>query len=216
MTAEPCPPAPSDSRAAAATATGIAGSTRTSMVPPQARPDVPGLLVADAVADDPRMPRRAGPVDLLGRGALDAAAADRAGDPAVGGVQQDRALGPWRRPERADDDGTADIDAVAGPGIERLEQFLHRIGLGADGSVGMPPTTFGGAPTVGTTATGECRVGGGLAPPSRVAGADAAEDLAEPLEVGDRAGREEVVDVRDTRRASLRPAAGSRACPRAG
>ena len=37
-TAEPCPPAPTDARAAATTAAGATGSTRTSMVPPHARP----------------------------------------------------------------------------------------------------------------------------------------------------------------------------------
>ena len=45
--------------------------------------DVPRLLVADPVADDPGVAGGPCPVDLLGRGALDAAAADRARDPAV-------------------------------------------------------------------------------------------------------------------------------------
>ena len=66
-------------RAAAASITtaGATGSTRTSIVPPQARPDVPRLLVADPVADDPGVAGRAGVLDLLGRGAFDAAAAHR-------------------------------------------------------------------------------------------------------------------------------------------
>ena len=47
------------------------------------QPDVPRLLVADPVADDPGVAVGAGLLDLLGRGALDAAAADRARDPAI-------------------------------------------------------------------------------------------------------------------------------------
>ena len=148
------------------------------------------------------MPVGAGLLDLLGRGALDAAAADRARDPAVARVQQDGALGPRRGPERADDDGAADVDPLPLPGLERVEELLHRIGLAVSGSVGVPPTTVGrrgagGRPDPGRLGhPGECRVRGRLAPPSRVGRADAAQDLAEPLERRDGPGRQEVVDVR--------------------
>ena len=116
--------------------------------------DVPGLLVADPVTDDPGIAGRPGVLDLLGRGALDAAAADRAGDPAVGRVQQDGALGSRGGPERPDDHRAADIGArgaVGLPGGECVEQFLHRSGLGAVRSMVSPPTTEGGATTLGTT-----------------------------------------------------------------
>ncbi len=51
--ARPCPPVAA-SRGRVDAPAGTAGSTRTSIVPPQARPDVPRLLVADPVADHPR------------------------------------------------------------------------------------------------------------------------------------------------------------------
>ncbi len=105
--------------------------------------DVPGLLVADAVADHPGSAGLPSVVDLLGRRALDAAAADRTRDATVRGVQQDRPLGSWRRTERPDDDGPADVDAVAPPRPQRLEQFLHCSGLAAPGSTRSPPTTPG-------------------------------------------------------------------------
>ena len=115
--------------------------------------DVPGLLVADPVADHPGVAGRPGVLDLLGRGALDAAAAHRAGDPAVGRVQEHGALGPRGGAERPDDDGAADRvagGAVGLPGGQCVEQFLHRSGLGAVRSMVSPPTTEGGAATLGT------------------------------------------------------------------
>ena len=217
MTAEPWPPAPE--RAAGRGDDGGRRDRLDEHVDRAAAGEahVPGLLVADAVADDPGVAGRAGALDLLGRGALDAAAADRPGDPAVGGVQQHGALGSRRGPERADDDGPADVDAVAPARYRSVSSssFIGAASVRMDRSA-SPPTTVGGAATVGHGRPGERRVGGRLAPPPRVAGADAAEDLAEALEVGDRAGRQEVVDVRDRRRASRRRAAGSRACRRAG
>ena len=108
MTAEPCPPAPTD---AAGRLDHDGRRDRLDQDVDRAaagQPDVPRLLVADPVADDPGVAGRAGALDLLGRGALDAAAADRAGDPAVGRVQQDGALGPRGGAERPDDDGAAD------------------------------------------------------------------------------------------------------------
>ncbi len=166
------------------------------------QPDVPRLLVADPVADDPGVAGRAGPLDLLGRGALDAAAADRARDPAVGGVQQDGALGSRRGPERPDDDGPADVggDGAAGlPAGQGVEQLLHRSGLGADRIDGLTADDTGrrgDAPGPPGSTTGQRGVGGRLAAAPRVARPDATEDLAQPLEPGDRAGRQEVVDVR--------------------
>ena len=71
--------------------------------------DVPGLLVADAVADDPAAPGPPGALDLLERGALDAAAADRARQATVVGHEHDRALRSRRGAERAHDDGPSDV-----------------------------------------------------------------------------------------------------------
>ncbi len=64
--------------------------------PAARQPDVPRLLVADPVADHPGVAVAPGPLDLLGRGALDAAAADGARDPAVVGAEQHGALGSRR------------------------------------------------------------------------------------------------------------------------
>ena len=47
-------------------------------------PDIPGVLVADAEADDALAPRRGCLLDALGRGTFDAAATDRALEAAVG------------------------------------------------------------------------------------------------------------------------------------
>src|SRR3954451_22914241 len=118
---------------------------------------VPRLLVTDAITDDPRVAGLPGAGDLLGRCALDAAAAHGPGDPAIRGVQEDGALWPRGGPERADDDGASHGGArrpVGGPGRERVEQFLHLIGLGADGSMVSPPTTEGGPTTTGPAVSG--------------------------------------------------------------
>ena len=101
--------------------------------------DVPGFLVADAIADDTGVAGRTCSVDLLGRGALDAAATDRAGDAAVVAYKH-RTLGSRRGPKGPNDDGAADRlarRAVLPPCRERVEQFLHRSGLGADGVDGL-------------------------------------------------------------------------------
>ena len=163
---------------------------------------VPGLLVADAVADHPGVPVRAGLLDLLGRGALHATAAHRARDAAVARVQQDGTLRSRRGPERSNDDGPADVDPLPLPALEGFEELLHRMGLAVPRSVGSPPTTpgrcgAGGHPGLGRLGhSGECRVSGRLAPPSRVGRTHATQDLAKPLERGDGPGRQEVVDVR--------------------
>ena len=78
--------------------------------------DVPGLLVADPVADHSGVAGPAGTLDLLRGGALDATAADRAHEPAVVGDEEDCALGPGRRAERPDDDRAAGTDALRAPG----------------------------------------------------------------------------------------------------
>ena len=57
---------------------------------------VPGILVADPIADHPGPPGPSGALDLLGRGTLDTTATDRPGDPSVGGIEQDRPLRAWR------------------------------------------------------------------------------------------------------------------------
>ncbi len=69
-------------------------------------PDIPRLLVADAVADDPRPAGGPRPFHLLVRGALDAAAADRSGQTPVAAHEHRRTLRPWRRAEGAHDHGT--------------------------------------------------------------------------------------------------------------
>src|SRR4029453_7571884 len=71
----------------------------------------------------------------------------------LGCVQEPRAFGPRGRAERPDDDGATDVGAgraVGLPGGEGVEQFLHRSGLGAVRSMVSPPTTEGGATTLGT------------------------------------------------------------------
>src|SRR6476660_5661742 len=73
-------------------------------------------------------------------------------DPAIGRIQEDGALRARGGPERPDDDGAPDIgtgSAVGLPGSECVEQFLHRSGLGTVRSMVSPPTTEGGATTVG-------------------------------------------------------------------
>ena len=181
---------------------------------------VPGLLVADPVADDAGVPGRAGLLDLLGRRALDAAAADRADDPAVVAYEQHGALRARRGPERANDDGPADVGA-GGPRPARSRACRaapsSQWPRSGPGRWSHHRRRSGGAATAGPMAPGQRRdVRGGLAAAPRVAGPDAAEDLAEPLEAGDRAGRQEVVDVRVGGRASRRRAAGSRPCRPAG
>ena len=201
-TAVPCPPAPSDCDRRRHRRGRDGGLHEHVDRAAAGQADVPRLLVADAVADDPGVPVRAGLLDLLGRGALDATAAHRARDPAVARVEQDGTLRSRRGPERPDDDGPADVDPLPLPGLERVEELLHRMGLAVPRSVGSPPTTPGGAAPAAIAGLGrlghpgECRVGGRLAPPSRVGRAHAAQDLAEPLERGDGPGRQEVVDVR--------------------
>ena len=97
-------------------------------------PDVPRLLVADAVADDAGVTARAGLLDLLGRGAFHAAAADRARDPAIGRVQEHGALGTRRRPERPHDHGPADVGTVGLPCRQGLEQFAAWVRRSFEGS----------------------------------------------------------------------------------
>ena len=87
--------------------------------------DVPRLLVADPVADHPAVPVLARPLDLLGRGALDAAAADRSPRSARRRPSEDRALGPRRAAERPHDHGPADAGALRAPAVERVEELLH-------------------------------------------------------------------------------------------
>ncbi len=196
MTADPCPPA----RAARARPRPAAGSDGLDQHVDRAaagEADVPRLLVADPVADDPGVAGRARALDLLGRGALDAAAADRAGDPPVGRVRAGRrppAAAPSRtcarrRPGRA-------AAPSACQASERVEQLLHRSGLAVGRSMARRRRRAGAGVDGGPTWRRQRRVRGGLAAPPRVAGPDAAQDLAEPLEAGDRAGRQEVVDVR--------------------
>ena len=218
MTAEPCPPAPIDPRAASITTAGATGSTSTSIVPPQARPDVPGLLVADPVADDPGVAglRRARSISSAAAPSTQPPLTEPAIRPSVG-VQQDRALGSRRRPERPDDDGPADVAPPSRlPGRQGVEQFLHRSGLGADGSIGLATDDGGWRADRRAGRSGEGRVRGGLAPPSRVAGPHAAEDLAEPLQRRRPSRPAGSRRCRGRRRASRRRAAGSRACRPAG
>ena len=68
--------------------------------------DVPGLLVADPVADHPGVAVATGALDLLERRAFDAAAADDPASRSSSLHQQNRALRPRRGPERPDDHGT--------------------------------------------------------------------------------------------------------------
>ena len=88
--------------------------------------DVPRLLVADPIADDPFAAGLARRPDLLGRRPFDATAGHRAREPAVVGDQQDRALGPRCGAERPHDHGAADAGAFSAPAVERVQQFLHR------------------------------------------------------------------------------------------
>ena len=125
MTAAPCPPAPCEATAARDRRRRHGRLDEDVDRAAAGQPDVPGLLVADAVADDPGVAGRPGVLDLLGRGALDAATADRPGDAPVGRVQQDRALRPRRGPERAHDDGPPDLGAVRLPGLEGRQELLH-------------------------------------------------------------------------------------------
>src|SRR6185369_4346228 len=90
------------------------------------QPDVPGRLVADPVANHAGVARLARAPDLFRRGALDAAAADRAKHPAVLRDEEDGAFGPRRRAERPDDDGPPDRQALGPPRVVRLEELAHR------------------------------------------------------------------------------------------
>ena len=219
MTAEPCPPAPTERRAASTTTAGAIGSTRTSIVPPQARPDVPRLLVADPVADDPGVAGRAGPFDLLGRGALDAAAAHRARDPAVGRVQQDGALRSRRGPERADDDGPAESAGSCRPRASRpgcraapssqrprcgSDRWSHHRRWTGGGEHGRGPSRRAARRGPRPRCPVACR------PPGRRRGSRRAARGWRPCRP---AGSRRCTG---TPRASRRPAAGSRACRRAG
>jgi hypothetical protein len=87
--------------------------------------NVPGLLVADAVADDAGTAARSGTLDLLRGCSLHAAAAHGTGDPAVGRVEEDRALGSRRGAERADHDGPSGVGTICSPGLERVDELLH-------------------------------------------------------------------------------------------
>ena len=165
------------------------------------QPDVPRLLVADPVADDPRVAVAPGALDLLRRRALDAAAADRARDPPVVGAQEHGAFRPRRRAERPDDDRPADPDAVAPPGFERRQEFLHRSGRASVAGTWPGKTVRWRREVANRHSGARAGIGRGrrLPAPPDVARADAREDLAEALEAGDGAGRQEVVDVRERR-----------------
>ena len=93
---------------------------------PAGEPHVPRLLVADAVANHAGVPRLPRALDLLGRGTLDAAAADRSGDPPVCGGEQDRAFRPRRGAERAHHHRAAGSCRGLAPGVDRREELLHR------------------------------------------------------------------------------------------
>src|SRR4029079_9675395 len=86
----------------------------------------------------------------------------------------DSTLGARGRAKRADDDRASRVDAFVLPGGERVEQFLHPIGLAVVGAVGEPPTTVGGVSVArslksGTAAwaaaSAPCRVSADRTPP---------------------------------------------------
>ena len=127
--------------------------------------DVPCLLVADPVPDDPGDAVDARVPDLLDRGTLDAAARHRPGEPSVGRGDEARPLGPRRGPERAYHDGPTQLGALVLPGPDLVEQLLHprplpygRSGRAAAGSTAMPVPAREGSPnTCGATAVIERR-----------------------------------------------------------
>ena len=171
-------------------------------------PDVPRLLVADPVADDALPTGLAGGPDLLGRGALDAAAGDGARDPAVVGHEQDGALGP-RRASRT--------SARRPRGPTPAPSAVQPASVSSSSCIACPPACVSGAggpgprpgaasrrraaasavrarqsPSDGVTRR---RMGYGGSP-ARGSLARAREHLAQPLERGERPGRQEVVDER--------------------
>ena len=87
--------------------------------------DIPGLLVADAVADHPGVAGLPGVLDLLGRGAFHAAPADRAHEPPVVRDKQDGSLRARRRSEGPDDDGPPGVRTLGAPGVERVQEVSH-------------------------------------------------------------------------------------------
>ena len=224
-TAAPCPPAPSDATAAATVSAGTAGSHQHVDRAAAGEPDVPRLLVADAVADDAGVAVAAGALDLLGRRALHAAAADRPCDPAVAGVEQDRALRPRRGPERPDDDGAPDLGPLrlarrpasrAAPssdrprrgGIGRARRRRRRDrarhGRGDGDGRSRPRWSSRGVPRGRPP-----RCPAGCRPSGRRPGSRRAARATRRCRP---AGSRRCTGMR---RASRRPAAGSRACPRA-
>ena len=88
---------------------------------------VPGLLVADAIADDARASALSSVLHGLVRGGLDAAARKAAREPAVPCNEQGRTFGPRRGTEGPYDHGPRDADPLGSPRVKLGQQFLGRL-----------------------------------------------------------------------------------------
>ncbi len=124
---------------------------------------IPRLLVADAIPDDPRVARRARPLDLLVGGTLHAAAADRSGQPAVTADEQHGSLRTRRRAERPDDHrprGRRCPRPAARPPRRRARSTRSFIGAwcrcGRRRHRRAPPPAAPGCPGRGTAGTRRC------------------------------------------------------------
>ncbi len=137
--------------------------------PAARQPDVPCLLVADPVADHPRaagLPR--GPLDLLGGGALDAAAADGARDPAVVGVTSRTApsgRGALPNVRTTTARPTPDVPGLGAPGVQRCPAARASAGTSGPAS-GAADAPSGRRPGAAVRAARGGAVSGGRRSPS--------------------------------------------------